>query len=789
MFFLALAILSFFRQQAFAGKIDDREGFFEARIRPVLVGVCQKCHRAEKPAGGLSLDGSASLLKGGGRGPAIVPGDPEASLLIKAIRHTDEKLRMPPDGRIEDRVIHDFETWIQDGAHWPVSGNPSFNLDASAGHWAFLPIVNSDPPAGLATWSNHPIDRFISAKWAPAGLNPAPPATKQEMIRRLYFDLVGLPPSPDEIAEFLADDSPEAYSKLVERLLASPRYGERWGRHWMDVVRYADTAGDNADYPVPELRRYRDYIINAFNADLPFDQFVVEQLAGDILAEESPGARSEDQKIATGFLALSRRYGTAPYELWHLTLEDTIDTFGRAFLGLSLRCARCHDHKFDPVTMRDYYALYGIFNSTQFPWAGGEEFQSKNFPRQDFVSLLSPQQTKQKLAPFHARSAALKVQIAALELGLEKENPAVKEMIKQQQAELASHVKFGMPEDFPWAYAVREGTPADAHLQYRGNPGDQKEPVPRNAPEFLAPGDGLKIPLRESGRLQLAQWLTRSDHPLFARVMINRIWQHHFGEGIVRTPSNFGLRGEAPTHPELLDFLAVRFIEETWSIKAMHRFIVSSKTYQLSSHARPEMLAKDPDNRLLASGNRRRLDAESIRDAMLAVSGGLEAPPVGDHPFPPIRDWHWTQHNAFKANYPSRARSVYLMTQRLQRHPFLSLFDGPDTNTSTDRRTSATVPLQALYLMNDPFVTEQSRRFAEMLVSQVSDPAARIEAGYRRALGRESSPAEVAKTLEYLEKFAAASRAAGATAEQAEIEAWSSFAKILLMSNEFVYVD
>ena len=605
-------------------------------------------------------------------------------------------------------------------------------------------------------------------------------------MRRACFDLIGLPPTPDELAAFLADDGPDAFARVVDRLLASGRYGERWGRHWLDVARYADTAGDNADYPVPELHLYRDYCIAAFNADMPYDRFVREQIAGDILAAAGPTERYAEQVIATGFLALSRRYGTMPQELWHLTIEDTIDVTGQALLGLTMRCARCHDHKFDPATTEDYYALYGIFDSTRYAYAGSEEYQSKGKNRSGFVPLVPPAAAAPSLAaqvqkidaaqnavekvdkndPAVAALAELNERIEALaqrikeaspdeakvpewkqELAaLEKEHKETKRQfdarLKELRDALRNLQRSGLPPDLAGAYAVSEGEPHDVPIHRRGEPSDAGPVVKRNVPKFLRSAD-LAIPAGASGRQQLADWIVRGDNPLAARVMVNRIWQWHFGKGIVDTPSNFGLRGSPPTHPALLDWLAREFVASGWSVKSMHRLIMSSETYQLASAADPSAasaqqaaLSVDPDNRLYWRFDRRRLDAEALRDALLAMGGTLDLAPPAAHPFPPLDKWNWTQHNPFKTIYPSTKRSVYLMTPRIQRHPYLGLFDGPDTNYSTAAHTEAIVPSQALFFLNNPFLAEQARGFAAQLVEQDSEPRARVERAIVQAWGR-----------------------------------------------------
>jgi hypothetical protein len=552
-------------------------------------------------------------------------------------------------------------------------------------------------------WPLTPIDRFILAKLEEKGLAPVGTADKRVLIRRATFDLTGLPPSPEEVEAFLADPSPQAFEKVIDRLLASRHYGERWGRYWLDIVRYADTAGETADFPVPDAYRYRNYVIDAFNADKPYDLFLKEQIAGDILARTGPREKYTERVIATGYLASARRFGFDPQNYHHLTIEDTIDTLAKSILGLTIACARCHDHKFDPIGRADYYALYGIFDSTRYPFPGSEE----NKRSKDFVPLLPPGETPPAGAPAVGK-----------------------------------------------AYAVAEGTPHNARIHKRGDPTTLGEAVPRRFVEVLG-GQVLPPGVPGSGRLQLAEWLASADNPLTARVLVNRLWQHHFGEGLVRTPSNFGKQGRPPTHPELLDYLAARFVAGGWSIKAMHKQIMLSRTYQLASAGDPKSLAADPANEWLWHFERRRLDAESIRDSLLAVSGALDRTPGGPHPFPPENTWGFTQHNPFEAVYSTSRRSIYLMTQRLRRHPFLALFDGPDPSSSTAQRSVTTVPTQALFFINNPFVHEQSLQLAERLLRGSGDDR-----------GRTGTPADQCPRL-----------------------AWAGYARVLFCSNEFIYVD
>ena len=776
---------------------DDAETLFETRVRPLLAQTCFRCHGGEKTSHDLRVDSRAALLKGGKSGAAIVPGEPGKSLILSAIEFRDDgEFQMPPEGKLPAETIAAVTTWIKRGAPWPEA-KPGAAAFAPQAHWAYQPVKKFEPPADPSGWSDHPVDRFVSAKWREKNLSPAELADKRTLIRRLYFDLTGLPPPPEEVDAFVADASPDAWTKLIDRLLESPHYGERWGRHWMDVVRYADTAGDNADYPVPEARLYRDYIIDAFNSDKPYDQFVREQMAGDILALQSAAAGGSkeqfaEQTIATGFLALSRRYATGPYELWHLTLEDTIDTVGRAFLGQTFKCARCHDHTFDPITREDYYALYGIFASTQFPWPGGEEYASKQFGRQYFISLVPP---REALPQFEAHAARLK----QLEEEIKKLDAEKKEEeVKARKAELRDLLRTSVPPGMPCAFGVREGTPADVPIQEKGDPGQPGPVVPRRVPALVKLPTEINVPRGTSGRLQLAQWLTHPDHPLTARVMVNRIWQHHFGRGIVATPSNFGTRGELPTHPELLDYLARYFVEHGWSVKQVHRLILTSKTWRLPSTPRGQETAdrrqenEDPQSAIRNpqwTFPRRRLDAEAIRDAMLSIAGTLDLARPGPHPFPDIKTWGWTQHAPFKDVYPSQHRSVYLMTQRIQRHPFLALFDGPDTNTTTDQRSSSTVPLQALFWMNSPLVQEQSAAFARRLHSAATDSPERLRLAFRLAYSREPTSEESKQYMRFVEKYREELAKTGVEANQAELEAWTSVAKTILSSNEFVYVD
>jgi mono/diheme cytochrome c family protein len=786
--------------------------FFEKRIRPLLVNHCYSCHsaKAQKLRGELFLDTREGVLAGGNTGPALVPGKPDESLLIKAVRYEDKDLRMPPKTKLSAAEIADLEAWVRMGAPDPRTGKQTakhgIDLEQGKKHWSLQPLGEPAPPAVKnADWAANGIDRFILAKLEAQGFRPAPPADPRTLLRRVHFDLTGLPPTPEEVEDFVrawdpasakrqatgADSRSRALllQQVVDRLLASPAYGERWGRHWLDVVRYADTAGDNSDYPIPQMVRYRDWVIDAVQRDMPYDQFVREQLAGDLM----PATSDADRKakiVATGYLANSRRHGSyedARYP-WHLTIEDTIDNFGKAFLGATLGCARCHDHKFDPFPTEDYYALYGFFSSTRYPWPGIELDRAQH----DLVPLASGAEIEEyskgrqlKLAEFDARIKQL------------EEDKASQEKIRAAKKEREQFAKQPVP--FPTAYAMLDG-PTEAkkrigqvgnvRMHMKGDPDRPGAEVPRRFPLVLG-GQTLPAGIKGSGRLHLAQWLTDPKNPLTARVMVNRIWQYHFGRGLVATPNDFGKQGRPPTHPELLDHLAKQFIDSGWSMKALHRMIVLSATYQQTSEVSEtsEVFSQDPDNELLSHFPRRRLDAESIRDAMLAVSGGLDRSRGGPHPFPAMPSWDFTQHKPFKAVYDSNRRSVYLMTQRIQRHPFLALFDGPDTNASTATRTTSTTSLQALYLMNDPFVHAQARKLAARLLAGNGDDGQRIHRAFLLAFGRPPTTTEQQQAREFLEQVGELLDSAGTTSEQRDARRWESFARSLFMSSEFVYVN
>ncbi len=736
--------------RAAAPRRDDREEQFERIVRPLLVQHCQKCHGAKKSSGGLRLDSAAALARGGESGTVVVPGKPEASRLIAAVRHIGE-LKMPPGRKLTEREVADLAAWIKAGAIWPhETGSPAPWRDL----WSFRPITNPALPAVKdSTWPRTPIDRFILARLEASGLKPAPPADRRVLVRRVTFDLIGLPPTPEEVDAFLSDRRPDAYERLVDRLLASPAYGERWARHWLDVARYAETTANDANAVMRYAWRYRDYVVESFNADRPYDQFIVEQLAGDLLPVEDgddPGVRTR-RVIATGFLMLGpKALAETDKEQTRLDIADEqIDVTSRAFLGLTMSCARCHDHKFDPFPTTDYYGLAGIFRSTN--------------PLRDEV----PTATFWQEWPL-------------------PQGP-------------------GKPP--LWVMAPQEGRAVDLRVHKRGNRYTLGAVVPRRFPEVLTPAEKQPRLGRQSGRLELARWIASADNPLTARVLVNRLWQHHFGTGLVATSDNFGSRGEKPSHPELLDWLARRFMAspgrqpgEGWSVKALQRLIVLSAAYRMSSRRDEKALAIDPDNRLLWRMPLRRLGAEAIRDAMLAVAGRLERTLGGDEAAEFLygagevidRRRDFFRPNQVQPDHPyytrSRRRSLYLPVVRNALPDVLALFDAADPNAVSAVRTETTAPAQALFLLNHPFVRDQAAAFAERLEKVSPGDEPRIRRAYLLALGRPPRGAELFTAMLFLKRYQALA-ARGRSAAAGRAEAWRSFCQALLCGNEFLYVE
>ena len=981
-----------------AAESDDE--FFEAKIRPILVKRCEACHSSKlgKTQSGLALDSRQGWQKGGESGPAVVPGKLDESLLIRAVRYGSDDVKMPPEesgGKLPDAEIALLTEWVSRGAPDPrieAVRRGGMTEQELRGWWSFQPRKSIESPGAG-------IDHFILERLSAEGLSLSPGADRRTLIRRATYDLTGLPPTLTDVDAFVSDSSPTAYETRIDRLLQSPHYGERWGRHWLDLVRYADTAGENTDHPIPDAWRYRNWVIEAFNRDFPYDQFVREQIAGDLIHAGDPCEEYAAGVVSTGFLAISRRFDHDSDKHMHLTYEDTIDTLGKAFLGLSIACARCHDHKYDPISANDYYALYGILNSTRFAFPGCE---AKQQPR-DLVPLLPPAEWARTVEPYEKQLAALDVQIKqatdaqtglsnALKLSSVKspqvlargvipdggsqafdtatgatldavnvaagqmllltidpqgnygadttlvewdisevggkqrtwnlahdvtsdflsanphndgqgnssvwlfldpraglgllpepvrdlmgksglhvwrngDNPAVlvnstkqpimvwttlpaesvfvhpapdgavavawvspmngliringrisdahpggpngvgwnlelmqgdvSEPLKRmadestkrtqllaQRAELVSHAPLRET-----AYAVTEGAIANARMHMRGDPEKLGDEVPRRWLELFG---GELVPADAgSGRLQLAQWLSDPANPLVSRVIVNRIWQHHFGKGLVQTPNDFGTRGQRPTHPVLLDWLAGQFVTSGWSMKSMHRQIMLSSAYRQSStdtprdlHARG--LSIDPNNNLYWRFDRRRMSAEELRDSLLVASEQLELTSAGPHPIPPTSSWSYTQHVPFAGVAETNKRSVYLLTLRNRRPPFMSLFDGADPNTTTPQRQVTTVPTQSLFFLNDPTFHSQAEKLARRVID-LPDDAVRLNHLFQIVLQRLPSDAERNAAANFLNEYRGAITDLP-TGDQ-PLALWSACSRLLISSNQFLYVD
>ena len=647
--------------------------------------------------------------------------------------------------------------------------------------WAFREPKKVEPPEiDAADWVKTEVDRFVLARLEAEGIEPAPRADKLTLLRRVCFSLTGLPPTPEQVKTFLADEKEGAFARLVDRLLDSDAYGERWGRHWMDVVRYADTTGDATDMPIPEAHLYRDYIIRSFNEDLPYDQFLTEQLAGDQLNKAEPQSeRWEDRIVATGFVAMAQRFGNSKFADMHLIIENTLDTVGQGMLGMSLTCARCHNHKYDPITMTDYYGLYGYFEGTQYPHAGTEHARY----RENMVPLEQDPAKAKARKEWGERFAKLSGDLRNAERDAKKkqgdEAAKAKQRVAELKKELEVHKKNKPEGDERMAWAVLDGkSTGDSCMQKAGDPGSKGEKVSRGYLRAIK-AENAPVEEGESGRLELASWIASAENPLTKRVMVNRIWQYHFGRGLVPTASLFGSQGELPSHPELLDWLGESFVENGWSIKKMHRLILNSATWQQSAKASEETLAKDPENRYFACWERRRLEGEAIRDAMLMSSGLLDATPGGAHPFPKDAYKKYSQGNPYRTDIANDKRTVYQMIRRNGKDAYWELFDAPDRNQSTASRRVSTVPMQALFMMNSEFVRKNSEAFAKRLKGEQS--ADKVRMAFDLAYGRPATDAEVEASVGYLKEFSGG--------EEIGETAWVSFCRTLMASNEFVYLD
>ena len=873
---------------AFAATTAERAEQFEMKVRPILANRCYGCH-SSAPLGGLAVNSRNGLLKGGKTGPAVVPGKPEESLLIQTIEHSLEKMKMPlGQSKLPDAEIAVLAAWIKDGAFWPepavAAGAPKSKYVITAEQrkfWAFQPIAKPEPAVVKnAKWAVAPLDRFVLAQLEKNNMKPNSPATRADLIRRAYLDLTGLPPTYEETRSFVSDPSPKAFASVVDRLLSSKEYGERWGRYWLDVARYADDRMDSdVMLPYPNSFRYRDWVIQAFNDDMPYDLFVKAQIAGDQLAET--------KRLAPGL----GFYGLSP----ELT-DDRVDVTTRGFLALTGACAQCHDHKFDPIPTKDYYALQGVFSSTkraEFELAPTEQVkaykaQAKKIDelKKRIESFLHNQATQlaEALAadsPRYIRAARkvmsapvqtvaevasadqldritlehwvtylktgpvdnkylqgwreesfdlVKFKQEALAVMLERKQVDEKNLLsratndanskgetfalppdrfylwrdlffndfygrefKQEEdgilyygpnrgyltsdgtverffegqwksylsnmrAEL-KELQAKLPPQYEYAHAIKDNpTPIDEKIRIGGSEENQGETAPRAFLSILSEGDPKPF-TKGSGRLELAEAIADAKNPLTARVMVNRIWQHHFGEGLVRTVSNFGRMGEKPSHPELLDYLASRFIENGWSMKKLHREIMLSATYQLSADSNAANLAQDGDNRLLWRANRQRLDAESMRDTLLSAAGELDLT-AGGKPTP-LED------------IQNRRRSVYGFVSRRKLDGALALFDFPNPNLSAEKRTTTATPLQQLFFLNSEFLTARAKALTSRL-AEAKTVEERIKQAYRLVFGREATAEELRLGRAYIAQGK---------------DAWLSYAQVLLSSNELVFVN
>jgi len=810
--------------------VPDRaaERFFRDQALPVLSRHCFECHShaAGKAKGGLVLDSRSGWEKGGESGPAIVPGNPEASLLIQAVRYRD--LEMPPKGKLPAGAIAALERWVKDGAADPrvpdaQESRASAGLETGRNHWAFQPIRRESPPPKVmdAAWPLDAVDRFLLARLEERGLRPVADADRYTWLRRVTLDLTGLPPSPTAVAAFLDDPSPRADERVVDRLLGSRAFGERWGRHWLDLVGFADQIGTANDIFAEHAWRYRDYVVDAFNADKPFDRFVREQIAGDLLPPGSAEQRAA-QLVATGFLLL----GDLPVveadkaKLRIDVVDQQVDKIGRAFLGMTIGCARCHDHKFDPIPQRDYYALSGILNSTESvqraAWGVWSWPMLADLPEteaQESEREARSERERQRLDALKADRGRLGARVKEIDDALGKsggaaDNEPARTTLSKVRDDLAEklrqldgavrHAEFFAPAR-PRAFAVRDAAkPADMKVTIRGNAHALGDLVPRGFLRVASREPTPPIPAGESGRRQLADWIARPDNPLTARVAVNRIWQKLFGEGIVRTVDYFGLPGERPSHPELLDHLARRFVADGWSQRRLIRALVLTRAYRLSSETDPQGAAIDPDNRLFWRMNRRRLDAEALRDTLLAVSGKLIETTGG--PCLPL-EYRENTGNLEKGavNPPSFrlgrfrpeqefVRTVYLPVIRSapQAGPgeLRNVFDFPQPAEFAGQRAVTAVPTQSLFLMNSKLMKDRSADLARRVLRSATVEKGRLEVLWLRVLNRPITGAEETEAARFLSDLR--DELGGESSPEAELRCWADLCHCLLASNEFL---
>jgi len=826
---------------------------FAKDVEPLLRKKCHACHGQQLQMNGLRLDDREAALKGGYSGAVILPGQSSSSKLIRMVAGLERGKVMPPAGdKLTSEEIGILRAWIDRGAEWPrpASAPAAAARPAAArsGHWSFSPPVRPPLPAVRnASWVRNPVDTFVLARLEAEDIAPSPEADKATLIRRLSLDLIGLPPSPLEVTEFLADNRPDAYERLADRLLASSRYGEKWARLWLDLGRYADSDGYEKDLVRPHAWRYRHWLIDALNRDLPFDRFTVEQIAGDLL----PDATVE-QRVATGFhrnTLTNREAGVDRAEARFEQLVNRVNTTGTAWLGLTVGCAQCHDHKFDPITQKDYYQLFAFFNTAEeedldapLPGEMGPYLQALPEYRRRWQQLLDQYPVAQWQASWEAslREAAANpgrrldwdFQLTSMRAMLDSaekilntdlaarterqrdrlttyflshpgpdltKKKKVRKKIKEVQEKLEA-LAASFPALSQAQVLAEDPSPRKNHIYVRGDyrrPGVEVAP---GTPSFLPPMPDTSEP----PRLRFARWLVSPGNPLTTRVAVNRMWQEFFGRGLVLTSEDFGTQGERPSHPELLDWLAAEFLDRGWSVKQMHRLIVTSATYRQSSHARPELASRDPDNRLLARQSRLRLPAELVRDSALSVSGLLDGEIGGRSVRPPqpkglaelgyANSVTWQQSEG-RQRY---RRGLYIHFQRTVPYPQLMSFDAPDSNVACSRRRRSNTPLQALNLLNDPVFFEAAAALGVRVLREAPrDPGSRLDYVFRLCLGREPSRSERERLARFLDQYAemvaddskaleALHLAPPEGAAPVEAAVWAGVGRVLLNLDEFV---
>lgn len=807
----------------------DQIAFFEKHIRPVLVEHCYECHASDskKVRGGLLLDNKEAARLGGESGhPGITPGNPAASTIYTALTWRNPDMEMPPKQKLPDSVIENFKKWIEMGAPDPressvvnVEGaRRQIDMEEGRKHWAFQKPVKHQPPAvSTQGWARTDIDLFLLASMEKAGLRPVRDADRATLIRRISFDLTGLPPTPDEVKAFVEDNSASAVESVIDLYLDSARFGERWARHWLDVARYAESNGKETNLPYPHAWRYRDYVIDSFNKDKPYDLFIKEQIAGDLLRYDNERDQAE-KIIATGFLALGPKgLNDRDRRQFQMDLVDEqIDVMSQSMLGLTLACARCHDHKFDPVTQRDYYALAGIFLSSETLY-GTHGQQQNNHPstlielgraaaQPAAIAAIAPAELRRlesEVDRLRREAEQTSREVLAARMNGSERNQVVSFLRVRQardrtaavQADLDQFYSDGTPRALAMGVLDRP-SPVNSPLLVRGDVSQPSGTVPRGLVEVLCAPDEPRNIAEGSGRLDLAFWIASRDNPLTARVMANRVWLHLMGQGIVPTPDNFGFMGMKPTHPELLDYLAVTFMDNGWSIKKLVKQIMLSRAYQMGSAHDAKNYALDPDNKHRWRMDQRRLDAEAIRDAMLAVSGTLDSYPLDGSPVARIsEDRRGMLELLVRMNsQPYPYRSIYLPIVRDQIPDFLSVFDFPDASLVNGQRDTTNVPSQSLFLMNNAQVTALADAFAKRLAEHQGSPLDRLTHAYQLAFSRAPTQDELAAIRTFWMDFpnqvqTIPNKTSAEGRQKIERLALATFCQALFASAEFRYLN